>query len=73
MERDFKVSYEGNDYYVRIDEEGDVVTVSNKNKDPISADDDLDEDDLDEIRDRATEMWQEQRDEEEEEEKSEDA
>lgn len=70
-ERDFKVTYEDDDYYVRlciIGEEYEVVTVSDSNKDPAE----LDEEEREEISELAVDAaeksgWREAEEEEKEE------
>jgi hypothetical protein len=42
-EQDYQVTHEGEIYFVRLDDEGELVTVSDKDKNPA----DLDEDDED--------------------------
>ena len=42
-EQDYQVTHEGEIYFVRIDEDGAVITVSDKDKNPVDLDEDVKE------------------------------
>lgn len=42
-EQDYQVTHEGEVYFVRIDEDGAVITISDKDKNPVDLDEDVKE------------------------------
>jgi hypothetical protein len=59
-EQDYQVTHEGEIYFVRLDDEGELVTVSDKDKNPADLDDDVRET----VVNKAFEMYEEDEDDE---------